>query len=1622
MTRKLHFFLAVLALALCAGARAADDVTSTYLTNSGFESCTATTSSLTTSSGAGGITDYASEGWTVSNASATWCYGTVMAYGSNIYLNNETYGIVPSTAWDESDDNKNALCVALAWQTTLYYSSASVTLPAGTYTLEYHCYNSSTAGTDWQANYTGFVTSDGTTYYSEKTSFTSSVWETGSVTFTLSEETSGTFQVGGYGQNAGSGLIAYVWFDDLTLSYSSVEGSYAELLEQAEELVSSEYLHSSIAESLQTYIDGSDPDDYETAIEELTAVIEEAEASIELNTALWEDSESIDCTSSIDEWATTTTTSTLAYNTWSSETDSYVTVPFVQNWGTSTMEAGSTTYYTQTGVLAGEYKITGTIRFFQESANMTELAGATFFYNDEEEDLSTSAISGSCNSYTAYYAFINDTVTVGEDGVLTFGLEVGDDVNYTWVAFKDFALAKAWSDDELLEQAAELVSNAYLNSSIAESLQAYIDDTTGVDTEALSDAIDEARASIELNTTLWADGEACTDPADSNSGWTSANRGSNSYNTWSTDVDYDAELDVYCPYVENWVWATSADATVGNGTFYYEATGLLEGAYTITGKIRVYSEYGNTPLTGAVFFATGADDVDLISDDNYVTSTYNSSFVLIYKAIEITANVGSDGVLQFGLNTDNSNYNWVNYKDFQFAAAVADKDSLEAAIAASEAAYEAAGIGDGIFLISTEDGDTYAAAIAAAQAVDDDVTCTQEEVDAAITTLLAADEVFAAAEVNLPVDGQLYTLVNKGSGYYLGIDEEPEVAGKNDIIFSSTTTAWYIIYDEEAGTAQLLNEDSTSYVCHYGGDTWTMGTTYDSSSSYYPGIHSFTIAATSVDDAVYYQLQSNIISGRVVGTTETSEGAILYDDKYYSSIGDLGLWTISEYVEEEDPLGKAELLKAIDASTSTYEAASIGDALFQTPEADAATYTEAIATAQAVYDSEDESQTADDVTAAIEALAEADAVFAAAINTPDEGHIYRFVNKQTGYYLAVNDDATSTSGNIVMSSTDAESWYISYDSSTGYSQLYNDNSDYICYVGTNTWTMGTEGTVLDLGIIPTEVDGSIYYQLELYLNSRTRIIGTYSDEDDPAVLYCDKIYSSIGDWGLWCIEDDAYEFICTDWVTGDASRVSQDDISYDEEANTITVNATGDNNVALQLDYSNCYYTVGEELVYLLVEGTGLSTEEGASYLWWLNGINQGSSVAPDTIYTTDDGVVGMAWLLSNTGLDANCEGDDWSICQGATIFGLTSTDGTAVISYIGFVSEIGSEESEDTDDEEDTEDTEDTEDGDDTAETLNGYTVVGTEVVEVELTEGTYYQGETATFDLATMLAALGTDDVANCTQWIMNATDSSFVTNTTDGWRNADGDMETWGSSSMVCVKINDASSGTIDYIGTIDTSYEAGDEYDAYWAFTYGESVYIIDVHITFVAAEVVSADDYTIVGSTEVSVSAEPDDSYTTTSADIDEDAIVAALGCESIDDATFAAVVDGEVITVYTANYGYYFDSSEDVCSWGDDGCAFFVEFYGSGYSYLAFGQYPDGMAEGDSYSVTLYFIYGENAYSVTATYSVVATGISSVSTDGTFEATSIYSLSGQLIRTQATSLEGLPQGIYIVGGQKVLVK
>ncbi|MCR5314124.1 MAG: glycoside hydrolase family 127 protein [Bacteroidaceae bacterium] len=163
-------------------------------------------------------------------------------------------------------------------------------------------------------------------------------------------------------------------------------------------------------------------------------------------------------------------------------------------------------------------------------------------------------------------------------------------------------------------------------------------------------------------------------------------------------------------------------------------------------------------------------------------------------------------------------------------------------------------------------------------------------------------------------------------------------------------------------------------------------------------------------------------------------------------------------------------------------------------------------------------------------------------------------------------------------------------------------------------------------------------------------------------------------------KENAYVWNCSDWTTGDAARVTQDKFTYNTNTNLLTVSSgTGVNNVCLSLIYTNCEYNISSSQNYLVVRGQNISTSSGKSYLWWLNGINKGTSVPPsfakEITYNDENGDTHreqiIAWDMNQSGLNDNNSGETFSITQGQTILGLTSTTGTSTIRYIGFEASV---------------------------------------------------------------------------------------------------------------------------------------------------------------------------------------------------------------------------------------------------------------------------------------------------------------------------------------------------------------
>ena len=187
---------------------------------------------------------------------------------------------------------------------------------------------------------------------------------------------------------------------------------------------------------------------------------------------------------------------------------------------------------------------------------------------------------------------------------------------------------------------------------------------------------------------------------------------------------------------------------------------------------------------------------------------------------------------------------------------------------------------------------------------------------------------------------------------------------------------------------------------------------------------------------------------------------------------------------------------------------------------------------------------------------------------------------------------------------------------------------------------------------------------------------------------------------------------------------------------------------------------------------------------------------------------------------------------------------------------------------------------------------VVATISQAVEMTEKVAYEGTTAEFDVAAVVAALGIEDIASATQYFLNPDDTTvpaaYGGGTIDGWHNAEGFAAEWGASANgVCVKIQDPASGIIDYLGAHDGNFVAGDTYKARFAFVADGKAAIVDVDITFVkpAAVEIEISENVISASVEYDVA---DASYIekiVTLTDEQVAAICTELGISALDEAT-----------------------------------------------------------------------------------------------------------------------------------------
>ena len=150
MKKKLLFAAAMLLAAV--GVNAQTDVTSTYLTNAGFD----TEADWQTGNVAAGgsANSKAISEWT-GNGGAAWSSSAAFAYNGGGQINGAD---VPAT-YKDGNAQGGCLGVSVGWSGAVTYYQ-EVTLPAGNYTLSYYGYNNNSGATQFKS-LLGFYSTSG---------------------------------------------------------------------------------------------------------------------------------------------------------------------------------------------------------------------------------------------------------------------------------------------------------------------------------------------------------------------------------------------------------------------------------------------------------------------------------------------------------------------------------------------------------------------------------------------------------------------------------------------------------------------------------------------------------------------------------------------------------------------------------------------------------------------------------------------------------------------------------------------------------------------------------------------------------------------------------------------------------------------------------------------------------------------------------------------------------------------------------------------------------------------------------------------------------------------------------------------------------------------------------------------------------------------------------------------------------------------------------------------------------------------------------------------------------------------------------------------------------------------
>lgn len=472
-------------------------------------------------------------------------------------------------------------------------------------------------------------------------------------------------------------------------------------------------------------------------------------------------------------------------------------------------------------------------------------------------------------------------------------------------------------------------------------------------------------------------------------------------------------------------------------------------------------------------------------------------------------------------------------------------------------------------------------------------------------------------------------------------------------------------------------------------------------------------------------------------------------------------------------LVRVQLVSAIEAANKVVAAkVNVGDGLFMIPTAALDTYAAAVVEAQTVADNAE--ATKEELTAAIETIAVATEVYAATPATaPKADAEYTIKQNVSGNYLTLEN------GNVTV---EAEATPLKFEAvGDGTYYIADADGEYAGYSGANKWTMSTTAENKAAWTIASIGDG-------LYtIKGMNGVIAT-DNTDAGSTCYGDK--AADNEKAAWVIEEIKSEETHMYVINVNVER--EVNLGYGAQTTTVDI-ADICEKLGLETVSEENVRGVNPDGTYIegaMAEFDGWRNAEGTFVKW-----GQSNSVCVKFNPTVSNDNIEICTELNEEPAEGSVYTAVWAV--------VTETDTVVVNTNITFVAPV-----------------------------IGDYEIVKTITVNHDEEAGTAYSETTAKFDVAAVTEALGIESISEATQYIVNVTDGSFVKNTTDSWRDPNGDAAGWGTEGGVCVKIQDPASGIIDYIGCFDETHQVGEVYTAKWGFVYDNKAVVIDVVITFV----------------------------------------------------------------------------------------------------------------------------------------------------------------------------------------------